>query len=453
MTKPVKYSERQPIGLVWLRRLLELLVTPFRGSAPGATNVEYVVVTGFVALFAIFAFNRFGSTLHRAYQAEARHVRGEGVPGASSILDDLGGLTDPDGLCDIDTGVCRPGSGMCFAAGTLVATETGQRPIERIEPGERVWATNVETGETALRQVRTTFIRKRAEVIDLDVRAGFASGERILVTPGHQFYIEKQGWTRADELDATPLWSSTAGVVATALVDETRFTTVYNLEVEDFHTYYVGEARVLVHNQTATPSQRNCQGNPAGPGTTTPFPNGRQNTGPLQCGEGGAYSNLPRRPGYQRDHVPSGGALKKRIEQLTWGHPLTSQQEQAMEKASPAFKKLMKAVENTGLTIAIPREVHEQHSRTFGGRNQWDQQVADSEDLAAAARADIARVQAGLAAMRPECLAAYNASAAQILNQTQADYEARLTAARDSLTPEEREEMQDAYESIVGGPP
>jgi hypothetical protein len=453
MTKPVKYSERQPLGLLWLRRLLELLVTPFRGSAPGATNVEYMVVTGFVALFAIFAFNRFGSTLHRAYQSEARHVRGEGVPGASSILDDLGGLTDPDGLCDIDTGICLPGSGMCFAAGTLVATETGQRPIENIEPGERVWATNVETGETALRQVRTTFIRKRAEVIDLDVRASFASGERIAVTPGHQFYIEKQGWTRADELDATPLWSSTAGVVATALVDETRFTTVYNLEVEDFHTYYVGESRVLVHNQTATPNQRNCQGNPGGPGTTTPFPNGRQNTGPLQCGEGGAYSDLPRSSTHQRDHVPSGAALKKRMETLIFGGPLTSAQEQAMEDDSAAFRKLIRAVENSGLTLAIPNDVHRQHSRTYGGRNQYPQQVADSNDLAAAARADIARVQAGLAALSPDCLAEYNASAAQILNMTQADYDARLNAAFQTLSPAERAEVADAYRRIVLGEP
>jgi Flp pilus assembly pilin Flp len=450
MTKPVKHSEQVPAGLVWLRRLVELLVAPFRGSAPGATSVEYMVVTGFVALFAILAFNRFGTTLHRAYQEEARHVRGEGVPGASNILELLGGLTDPDGVCDIRTGVCLPGSGMCFAAGTLVATETGQRPIERIEPGERVWSTDVETGETALRQVTTTFVRKRAEVIELDVSTGLAFGERIAVTPGHQFYIEEQGWTRADELDATPLWSSTAGVVATALASEARFTTVYNLEVEGFHTYYVGESRVLVHNQTATPSQRNCQGNPAGPGTTPPIPPGRQNTGPLQCGEGGEYTSLPSSSTHQRDHVPSGGALRKRTEMLLWETPLTSKQATAMKDGSAAFRKLMRIVENTGLTIAVPNDVHAA-GRTYKGKNTWAQQVADAGDLAAAARLDIASIQAALATMSPECLAAYNASAAPILNMTQADYDARLNAAIQSLSPEEREEIDDLYETVVGG--
>ena len=31
-------------------------------------------------------------------------------------------------------------------------------------------------------------------------------------------------------------------------------TTVYNLEVEDFHTYYVGKAGVWVHNKSLNPS-------------------------------------------------------------------------------------------------------------------------------------------------------------------------------------------------------
>jgi Flp pilus assembly pilin Flp len=452
MTKPEKRSETVPVGLVWLRRLVQLLVAPFRGSAPGASSVEYMVITGSIALFAIFAFNRFGNTLNRAYQEEARHIRGEGVPGASSILDQIGGLTDPEGECDLELGICLPGSGMCFEAGTLVATEAGQRPIERIEPGDRVWSTNVDTGETALRRVVRTFVTRHAEVIEVDVRTRGPFGERIAVTPGHQFYIDKQGWTRADELDATPLWSSTTGVVATAFSDEKRVTTVYNFEVEEFHTYYVGESSVLVHNQTAAPNQRNCQGNPGGPGTTTPIPPGRKNTGPLECGEGASYGDLPSSSTYDRDHVPSGAALKKRMETLLLGTPLTSKQEKALANASPAFKKLLATVEATGLTIAIPREVHRKYSRTYGGRNQYDQQKDDAADLAAAAKKDIAAVQAGLAALSPECLEAYNESAAPILNMTQADYDQRLNDAIDMLTPEEQAEIGKLFRQLNGSP-
>src|SRR5262245_60127410 len=101
-----------------MRRLLVALLRPFRGSARGATLVEYLVVTGFVALFAILAFNRFGRTLHRAYQKEAEHVQGRGIPGAADLLS--GALS---GVCDIQDRLCVENSGYCFAADTPVFTE------------------------------------------------------------------------------------------------------------------------------------------------------------------------------------------------------------------------------------------------------------------------------------------------------------------------------------------
>jgi hypothetical protein len=436
MTKPLDQSGSRTI-LARLRRALALLISPFRGAAPGATLVEYMLVTGFVALVAILGFNRFGKTLHASYEVESEHIRGEGVPRVRNLLGDLGGL--PDGFCVIGEPGCKPGSGMCFGAGTPVATENGNRPIESIVTGERVWATNVETGETALKSVITTFIRRRVEVIDLEVSAGSFFGERISVTPGHEFYAGERGWLRAAELTATPLWASIPGAVATAVTDAPRLTTVYNLEVEDFHTYYVGAARALVHNQ-------NCQGAPVVP---------PRQPGPLKCGEGGAYGSLPSSSTHQRDHVPSGGALKKRAQMLLFkGTSLTGSEQTALQKASPAFRRLMNAVENQGLTIAIPNKVHTDSSLTFGGRNQLPVQRADAQDLQGAAQRDIAALQAALAnsprQSDRDCLAAYTASAQQILNMTQADYDARLNALINALTPEERKEIEDALEDILG---
>lgn len=45
----------------------------------------------------------------------------------------------------------------CFIEGTLVATKTGLVPIEDIQAGDYVWATDEETGETALKEVVQTF--------------------------------------------------------------------------------------------------------------------------------------------------------------------------------------------------------------------------------------------------------------------------------------------------------
>ena len=43
--------------------------------------------------------------------------------------------------------------GQCFVAGTLVLTEDGLIPIEEVEEGMLVWASDPETGETALKPV------------------------------------------------------------------------------------------------------------------------------------------------------------------------------------------------------------------------------------------------------------------------------------------------------------
>src|SRR5690606_2692504 len=44
-------------------------------------------------------------------------------------------------------------SGPCFVAGTLVLTEDGEKPIEEIREGNRVWSYNHETGAWELRNV------------------------------------------------------------------------------------------------------------------------------------------------------------------------------------------------------------------------------------------------------------------------------------------------------------
>jgi hypothetical protein len=273
-------------------------------------------------------------------------------------------------------------------------------------------------------------------------------GEHIEVTPGHHFYVAEEGWARADQLDGAPLLSHVDAVTASPASSLGRVTTVYNIEVEDFHTYHVGESGVLVHNQTTTPNQRNCQGNPGGPGTGTGGtgggPPGDDDDG-VECGDSGPYSTVPSSSDLERDHVPSGGALRKRTETLLLGAPLTSQQERALSEASPAFRRLLARVNREGLTVAIPNDIHAQ-TETFRGRNTHARQVADAADLAAAARSNIAVVQAAL--VGHECAAAYAAAVQDILNMTQADYDARLNNAINGLTPEERAEIEEAWDEI-----
>ena len=136
----------------------------------------------------------------------------------------------------------------CFIAGTLVATETGYVTIENIKVGDLVWAHDPETGETALKPVVQTFRNETTEWIHVTVK-----GETLTCTPEHPFYVPKKGWTSAIDLRAGDILVMLNGeyVVVEQVQHELLESpeTTYNFEVEDYHTYYVGEKSVLVHNR------------------------------------------------------------------------------------------------------------------------------------------------------------------------------------------------------------
>ena len=136
----------------------------------------------------------------------------------------------------------------CFIAGTLVATETGYVTIENIKVGDLVWAHDPETGETALKPVVQTFRNETTEWIHVTV-----NGETLTCTPEHPFYVPEKGWTSAIDLRAGDILVMLNGeyVVVEQVQHELLESpeTTYNFEVEDYHTYYVGEKSVLVHNR------------------------------------------------------------------------------------------------------------------------------------------------------------------------------------------------------------
>ena len=146
----------------------------------------------------------------------------------------------------------------CFVAGTLVETEDGQKPIEEIQAGDKVLSENPETGEIAYKTVEETYINETDELIHVHV-----NGETISATPNHPFYVDKLGWTLAKNLRAGDILVLSNGefVVVEWIQHEILESPikVYNFEVEDFHTYFVGESSVLVHNQ-CTPLENEDNG-------------------------------------------------------------------------------------------------------------------------------------------------------------------------------------------------
>ena len=139
------------------------------------------------------------------------------------------------------------GTSYCFVAGTLVTTEDGQEPIEEIEVGDKVLSENELTGEVAVKTVTETYVNETDELVHIGV-----NGETISATPSHPFYVDKLGWTLARSLRAGDLLVLSNGERVTVEWVQHEILEspikVYNFEVQDFHTYFVGENGVFVHN-------------------------------------------------------------------------------------------------------------------------------------------------------------------------------------------------------------
>jgi hypothetical protein len=120
------------------------------------------------------------------------------------------------------------------------------RPIEEVQAGDKVVATDPETGEQEAKTVERVFVHDDT-VVDLNI-----DGEIIATTEDHPFWsVTDQQFERADELTAGEKVLGADGRILTVsgLEPETgREVPAYNLSVEGIHTYHVGQNEVLVHN-------------------------------------------------------------------------------------------------------------------------------------------------------------------------------------------------------------
>ena len=146
----------------------------------------------------------------------------------------------------------------CFAGDTLVSTEEGNRRIDEIEPGDKVLSYNTETGENELQEVKNVSVSKT----DILVHIITDDGRDIETTMFHPFYVKnvknEDGtgeWKAASNLKAgDELLSEDGKKVKVSEVKVEKLAeeiTVYNLELDEVHTYYVAGG-VLVHNMCAT---------------------------------------------------------------------------------------------------------------------------------------------------------------------------------------------------------
>jgi hypothetical protein len=126
--------------------------------------------------------------------------------------------------------------------------------------------------------------------------------------------------------------------------------------------------------------------------------------GALKCGDVGVYSKMQDRPTnrQQRDHVPATNSMLKAGEAFHKG--LSPDQ-------VVCFKRYVKS---DALTIAIPKQVHRQHSRTCSNRGGDARRDADAADLKKAANDDMDAVKPKLSA---DCQEKYEEARKKVLEQ------------------------------------
>ena len=164
----------------------------------------------------------------------------------------------------------------CFKEGTLVAclNENGEevrKPIETVAVGTLVLAYDEATGEKAYKPVVQVFKNETKRWCTVTVEVD-GQEEQIVSTPGHKYYLPNntesreiglqqehesyialsEKWVSACKLkagDKVLLSDGKYGIIVSVKIEELESPeTTYNFEVADFHTYYVSDSNVLVHN-------------------------------------------------------------------------------------------------------------------------------------------------------------------------------------------------------------
>ena len=144
------------------------------------------------------------------------------------------------------------GGCFCFPAGTSVATPNGPVAIDTIRTGDRILAEDPATGKVEPERVLATIDDGVKPLIALDL----SDGSTLKVTSNHPFYVESaqgvagSGWLQAGQLRPGDRLRTAdgRGVTVIALHWDQGEARVYTLTVERDHTFFAGEAGVLVHN-------------------------------------------------------------------------------------------------------------------------------------------------------------------------------------------------------------
>ena len=138
--------------------------------------------------------------------------------------------------------------GECFVAGTPVWTITGAVDIEKIRVGDLVLSKDPNTGELAFQPVLQTSKRPPEPLVK--VRLATGNDDTLEGSGGHPMWVSGDGWVKLRDLRSGMVIHGADGASMVSDVEPGSTQETFNLVVDNFHTYLVGDRRLLCHDNT-----------------------------------------------------------------------------------------------------------------------------------------------------------------------------------------------------------
>jgi hypothetical protein len=133
----------------------------------------------------------------------------------------------------------------CFAAGTLVKTLDGPRPIEALEVGDVVLTQSTRDGALGYHPVLKVHRNPPSATFRVAVE-----DEAVVSSAFHRFWVAGKGWVMARELKPGDTVRTLGGLAKVSAVEDDRVQPVFNLDVAADADFFVGRVGALVHDNT-----------------------------------------------------------------------------------------------------------------------------------------------------------------------------------------------------------
>jgi hypothetical protein len=139
----------------------------------------------------------------------------------------------------------------CFAAGTLVSTIEGGKPIEKVRPGDLVLSQDVAIGRLDFCPV----VMVHHNAPNQTLRVTLSDDEVLLASIYHRFWRAGSGWSQARDLKQGDTLRALGKTLSVVSVEPGDTEPLYNLDVARNRSFFVGNGRVLVHDNTLPPAR------------------------------------------------------------------------------------------------------------------------------------------------------------------------------------------------------